>query len=905
MGNNPDERKSQNEFKELILRSRTIIQRGYETMNPTENHTRNTQLALSKMNRQNLDGRRRPTLPAQGPDSDDNEDEEIDEDEAFNSDDERKYGSFFINNHESDMEDEARDCSEASEEHSDDDDDDGDGDCGKVSESDDGDSQDGDGGKYMLDVLDKLSGKSDGQTDEDGSNNNRKLAAHMKESQFSSSVLKSTGLTIEELMDGIKDTKGFGALAKAMKHVATGKVADPALPRVVQDRLERKVHYDAQAKKISAWTHVVQENRQADTLDFRPQEKLRVTKDMMVDSFQPSTDFEKELDAALKEAGQKDEEAILEAEEKALADDLGSNAITLEEFKRRRGQLAKVRALMFYHEQKRHHINKIKSKKYRRIRKRQRERLKDAEAEENPDVAAELKEKEEVDRIRERMTLAHKNTSKWAKRVLKRGKNVDIDTRRALSAQLKRGDDLRQKILGKNDDDDDDSDEDLVTTARRVLEDTEEKRASNHEDAVEGKGLFKLAFMQRGLEKERQRAKEEARELLRELEEGESRSSSDDEHEIEAKSSSGLYTKRLRAATKDQMKGLLKEGEMVATGLTFGNSTSLTVSGAIHVGHEPGEKNKASASTVSEHNSSVVGAKTEAETEDVVGRSSSREREKDSSGTQEHQNLDRNPWMLDEDGEKQNATPKKKRQRLMVDVSRAAELLDKSDAAEVLNHGSDTKGEINSHGRPPFPTKSLVRNELDHDDASTTNNKQLTSLSQDELVRRAFAVDEDHAEQAFKEEKDKVMDKEDDGPIRKKSAPGGSDVAGWGSWTGMGAPPALPTKRRKKLPARFQPPVSKLESRARQDTGRANLIIRERRMKHLANTHMLQEIPHPYRSREEYELAMTGGLGTEWNVHSSFREQTRPSIQTRAGKIIQPIASTAKKRGLSRPAAKF
>lgn len=40
-----------------------------------------------------------------------------------------------------------------------------------------------------------------------------------------------------------------------------------------------------------------------------------------------------------------------------------------------------MRALLFYEEQKRHRINKIKSKKYRKIRKRQREREKDAEDE--------------------------------------------------------------------------------------------------------------------------------------------------------------------------------------------------------------------------------------------------------------------------------------------------------------------------------------------------------------------------------------------------------------------------------------------------------------------------------------------------------------------------------------------
>ena len=87
-----------------------------------------------------------------------------------------------------------------------------------------------------------------------------------------------------------------------------------------------------------------------------------------------------------------------------------------------------------------------------------------------------MKEKEEVARIQERMTLAHKNTSKWAKRVLKRGKNVDMETRRALSAQLKRGDDLRRKMMGDEDGDDtnDDSDEDLVKSARQVLEGVDE-----------------------------------------------------------------------------------------------------------------------------------------------------------------------------------------------------------------------------------------------------------------------------------------------------------------------------------------------------------------------------------------------------------------------------------------------
>ena len=115
-----------------------------------------------------------------------------------------------------------------------------------------------------------------------------------------------------------------------------------------------------------------------------------------------------------------------------------------------------MRALMFYEEQKRNRVNKIKSKKYRKIRKRQREREKQAENEaarlEDPNVDREKMEQEEMERMKERMTLAHKNTSKWARRVLRRGSKMDIEERRALSLQIAKGDELRRKMMGEDHD---------------------------------------------------------------------------------------------------------------------------------------------------------------------------------------------------------------------------------------------------------------------------------------------------------------------------------------------------------------------------------------------------------------------------------------------------------------------
>lgn len=49
--------------------------------------------------------------------------------------------------------------------------------------------------------------------------------------------------------------------------------------------------------------------------------------------------------------------------------------------------------------------------------------------------------------LQERLTLKHKNTSKWARRALKRGVNVmDATTKEAMEEQLRLGLQLRQKV---------------------------------------------------------------------------------------------------------------------------------------------------------------------------------------------------------------------------------------------------------------------------------------------------------------------------------------------------------------------------------------------------------------------------------------------------------------------------
>lgn len=547
-------------------------------------------------------------------------------------------------------------------------------------------------------------------------------------------------------------------------------------------------------------------------------------------------------------------------------------------------------------------MNKIKSKKYRRIRKKQRARLKEAEVaaqiEEDPDVARDLEEREEMERMKERMTLAHKNTSKWAKRVLKRGKNMDKDTRRALSAQLQRGEDLRKKMNATLDDDgedDDDESEDLVDTARKVLADTEQDNVP-----VKNKGLFKLSFMQRGIEAQRERAKAEARQLLQELEANEDDlKQSDEEQFLE----DDKPAKKKKAATASEMKNVLPEGKLVAASLEFGNSNSIAVSGGIDIDlsesgiqSEPIEKAPGKFS-VSEHTSTLKVTEDTSETEvrGTLPSSDSTKTKKSNpsttpvhrAGTSSSQSEKANPWLASAStgdssvSSKKGKTTKhiKSKKQGMVDVNSAVALLDGEDRSERKRKEADSSSDDAPAG-----------------EEQQSSSKRIASLTQEELVQRAFASAPDYAEEEFAKEKSAVAERDD--PTRKQKNEESTKVSsGWGSWAGEGVPAPKP----RKFPKKLQPPEKRLPKRKRQDDKKPNVIINEKRLKKTAIFQMAN-IPYPYKSREEYERAMSGAVGKEWNVTSAVKDMTRPEVMTRAGKIIQPLSKKVKKH---RPAAKF
>jgi len=140
--------------------------------------------------------------------------------------------------------------------------------------------------------------------------------------------------------------------------------------------------------------------------------------------------------------------------------------------------------------------------------------------------------KMEMDRIEERLTLRHKNTSRWARRALKRGMSVmDEGTKQAINEQLRLAQELKRKAEGRGSGSDSDgSDEEtesdgggaadrhagLSSKAKRAALEILEGGGDEMEEAVMNakKGLFSMPFMRKAMERRQNEAREQARAAL-------------------------------------------------------------------------------------------------------------------------------------------------------------------------------------------------------------------------------------------------------------------------------------------------------------------------------------------------------------------------------------------------------
>lgn len=904
-------------------------------------------------------------------------DSEIDEDEAFNSDDEQSYGNFFQANKAKSQGKKKK--SSAGADDSDDD----------TAEFDDDDAEDDDdeeaGGDLLSDLLGtapakRLSTKHDNDNDDDedsalensdddepknlssladGLVPERKKKKLLEISTdgvgLSASIAGGDGsgggeLTLSSLLGGGGDADTSAAngdddglnLSKVKKQVrdleTDGSAAlQAAVAPVHEERATRKIAYVEKKKDVDLFQTVVRRNRQKETMDFREQtpKMENLTAASLTSKFSAQTSMEKDVEALLK-AGDLSDRTVAKDEQ----DELAQKKVSKEEVVARQQELSKMRALMFYEEQKQKRIKKIKSKLYHKIRngqdKKQAEKQQKQLRELDPELADQLENEMAEKRAEERMTLKHTNTSKWVKHQLKRGIQADNETRGAIAEQLRRGEELRRKVhTAASDDEDDDSGDDedaddegvdAVTRLQKRLErqagalvmEIDEDEAS----ASQTKGLHGMKFMQRAVQKQREKARTETEKLLRELKgedgllsDGDELSSGDEGKDVQddnvaENNKTKKANKKKNAATaedKQAVDKVLPKGALQTGNVSMDKGLSARASGAIAVDLGDGTTSKALGLT----SGGAAGGKTI-----ELGGNAKKANAKNAKAApapavaEERNETEENPWLTgaatSTKNKKRNKKAATKIEQSGVDVANAIESLSKSVSKDAASAASDNSLALLTGKATATASK---KRKLDQTTASaqpssseatvTPGNKKKAKqtatktadgkLTQEELVRRAFAfADEDEDEIA--REKDQIASQD-------TTAKKGAEIAklvgmtGWGSWAGDGVKVSFRQQARETQAKKLAEDTKKQVLASRKDSKMDRVLINEKKDKRAAKF-AVQDVPYPFTSREEYEMAMRNPLGSDWNTPASTNALTVPKIMKRAGVMINPLALT-------------
>ncbi|KAJ1914226.1 hypothetical protein H4219_004882 [Mycoemilia scoparia] len=704
-------------------------------------------------------------------------------------------------------------------------------------------------------------------------------------------------LAAKKAVDSIQNSLLAGSNKKS------SSVVQAPLPKRLQDQLERQEAYTQTKASVSEWEPIVYKNREAAHLSFETEDQIvepeTITKEALIDEFQkPSNanDFEQQIQGILKESGMTSEANLNQYEELEL------KKLSPEEARERRKELQVMRELMFRQERKSKRMKKIKSKAYRRILKKQ--KLKQQEEHFNQMLDDGTLDEEELKeqqlkiarkRAEERMTLRHKNTGKWAKQMIKYGKN-DPDAQKALQEQLDQHNEamLKRKIHDLDSDEElsdlenqdasrvqhrgasGDSSEDEREKAIREINDINnsdgEQDAASYEG--KGKGLFAMKFMQNAMKAQKEQRLQEAEELKLQLaEEAEDQADEDIDTGKPKKNKNKANNSTTVSGNPGRMVFNSAGKSQVSSTTVDANNKKIRLNEAGKLENSVGKKG---------HTVKLTG---NIETKPGYNKPSSKKGQnskqtQDDNGDGDSTN---NPWLDSKAAKKLAKIDRPQKPQKQSENGNKAS----GKGGKVILDTNKTLLDINNNDAPTqdedvvamYNEESAISNAVSKNKSKTTSS---VVMAQRDLVERAFAND-DVVEKEFEQERAQLI--EDQTPKDEDLT-----LPGWGSWGGAGI-----QKPKNKI-IRKAPTVSKKLATARKEFQKynSNVIVNEKILK--ANTkYQVENIPHPFGNAQEYEYSMQVPIGKEWNTTGSFNRLIKPRVITKMGKIIKPISAPFKK----------
>ncbi|KAI3526852.1 hypothetical protein L1887_06118 [Cichorium endivia] len=674
------------------------------------------------------------------------------------------------------------------------------------------------------------------------------------ESEYNPSrdVLDGDGrITVDDLLNPLHGKPGFSKIRKDVQRIDKKSMSiQPPLPKPQQQKVDRRSAYVYSKKKLQEYESLVKKNREAPTIYFDEDIDIGYsTVGAIASEFKPRTEFEKKMASLI------NSKQLSEAHNGDGARLLELNKVSVQDVKERQDRLAKMRNLLFRHELKAKRIKHIKSKTYRRLMKK--DKLKGASATEmemNPEAAKELAEKEEFKRAEERLTLKHKNTSKWAKRLKKRGFDAQDDgTRAAISEQLQQHALLTRKRNSMHDDDDESSsddsteddddmsaDEDDDASKLKLLENGKNRTLEvlEEDDDMPKSGVLSLPFMVRGQKKKKEAAEEEARLALQDYESEMKQLDGDDDsnHNV------SLSGRKVFGAQKKQAPQSKKKAK-VNTDNYFDNSDS-----------------------------------EDDDMEDVNGRMSYTQKDVniDPNILREESEIGHDPLFKSFDDISKAQGPK-----IEYEVSLpATNSLKKKDCNQLKGKTETNKSQV----------AELASDKEEHDsdtdgegeggmvDGIITSGGDYELPSQDDLIRRAFAGDD--VEEDFEMTKQEALNEENPEPEKPVLLPG------WGQWTHI--------QKKRGLPSWMLAEHETAKKKRDQDLKKRpdahlNHVIISQRVDKKAEKLQTKVLPYPFKDKEHFERSNRMPLGPEFNPATTIGSLNRPQVVKKPGVSIKPI----------------
>lgn len=617
------------------------------------------------------------------------------------------------------------------------------------------------------------------------------------------------------------------------------------LPKRIQQRHERTAAYEITKEEVKKWEDLVRAIRDADHLLFplappaTAEEQDEVDAEAEVDARQfvpaaePMSALELKVNSLLL-AG-----ALLDESKEATFEQIAAAKLSKEDLFKRTQELRRMRELMFRDEQRAKRIKKIKSKQFRKIRKK--DRLRDADLVEGSDESD--PDDHAVKRAEERMSLRHKTQSKWAQSIIKSGITKDALTRAELEEMLRNGERLRAKQLGYEEGDQ--SDDNVSDIEREYANDNE--AAEDEERGLLGKGVLAMDFMKAAEERRRKENKKEM-EFIKNM-----GSSGIDEFASEKNSINQLKNQGRRvyapsaAAAVEEMEEL--EEDVLRD---FRDDEAKSLDNRLR-GKER------------EQDEEPPAKKQKVEEEEFNGFEDSDDDKDESDADAE------NPWLTVGADE---ATTKRsnKISAITQDSSRLSKAAGKIQKIADKRKGSAKQPETFIDLDKVLAVSGNVHASEDEDEG-----EDRAMFRQQNLIKEAFAGDDVVAE--FDAEKRQMAEDEDD---KEEDL----TLPGWGGWAGG----SEPQKPKKKFVRKIDGVVQKDK---RRDKNLKNVIINETVNKHNLK-YQSSSVPFPYELKEQYERALRMPLGDEWTSRATHQKVIRPRVEVKQGVVVDPLKAPFK-----------